>query len=109
MSMTDEEPSLFELATAPASAEPVAAPPIRADQIQEIRQAFQNAELKDQLQRKALVESVVIREVTSLRDLSALEGHRVLKRLRDNRSGAPRASGGSAWDNREDETWIDKL
>lgn len=109
MSMTDEEPSLFELATAPASAEPVAVPPITANQIGEIRQAFEGAELNDQLQRKVLVESVVIREVTSLRDLTALEGHRVLKRLRDSRSGVPRSSGGSAWDDREDETWIDKL
>lgn len=107
--MTDEEPSLFELAAAPATAEPVAAPPITADQIQKIRQAFQSAELNDQLQRKALVESVVIREVTSLRDLSALEGNRVLKRLWVNRSRAPIASEGSPWDNREDETWIDKL
>lgn len=107
--MTYEEPSLFELAPAPASAEPVAAPPIRPDQIQEIRQAFQDAELNDQVQRKVLVESVAARQVNSLRELSALEGHRVIRRLQSSLSNTAKESGGSAWDNREEETWIDKL
>lgn len=58
--------------------------------------------------REALIESVVVREVASLRELKAVDARRILQRI-DGLRGTKPASIGSAWDNREDDTWIDKL
>lgn len=107
-SMSEDEASLFDLEPPPPPVPPAVAP-IRADQVQDIRQAFESAGLMEQDQRKSFVESVVVREVASLRDLNALEAHRLLKRVRAKQSQAGPAAKGSAWDNRDHDTWIDKL
>lgn len=98
--------SLFDLAS-PAPSIPVEKL-IRDDQVQQIREAFVDADMKGQEERKAFVESVVLREVGSLRDLTAIEAHRVLTRIKG-RSSTEQKSTGSAWDNREEDTWIDKM
>lgn len=80
----------------------------KTEQIQAIRDAFDRAGVGSQDDRKALIESVVVREVASLRELKAVEARRIIQRIEGLRS-AKLTSAGSAWDQREEDTWIDKL
>ena len=64
--------------------------------------------MSGQADRKALIESVVVREVSSLRELQAVDVRRILQRIHGLRGSKPTRTG-SAWDNREEDTWIDKL
>ncbi|WP_426990827.1 hypothetical protein [Pseudarthrobacter sp. Y6] len=106
--MYDEASSLFEIDD-PAPSPNVLAPlPIKTEQIQAIRDAFENAGVVSQDDRKALIESVVVREVASIRELKAVDARRILQRIEGLRSAKPTGTG-SAWDNREEDTWIDKL
>ncbi|MFB0840328.1 hypothetical protein ACETK3_20285 [Arthrobacter sp. E44] len=106
--MYDEASSLFEIhepTPAPNVLDPL---PIKTEQIQAIRDAFEKAGVVNQDDRKALIESVVVREVASLRELKAVDARRILQRIEGLRR--PKStSTGSAWDNREEDTWIDKL
>jgi hypothetical protein len=104
----DDVPSLFDI-DHPAQAPDVLAPlPIKPEQIQAIRDAFEHAGIDSQGDRKALIESVVVREVSSLSQLQAVETRRILQRIEGLQAPKPRSSG-SAWDDREEDTWIDKL
>lgn len=105
MSMTANETSLFDV-EGPES--PAVPQPIRPEQVLQIREAFQESGIQGQGERKALIESVVVREVASLRELRAVEAKRVLLRIKDIGAAKP-ISVGSAWDNRDEDTWIDKL
>lgn len=110
--MSDDAFTLFDIggsaAEAPAGPSTLPELPIRPEQVEAIRAAFQKAGIVEQDHRKSLIESVVIREVASLHDLRAIEAHRILKRIEDRGSSGPKATG-SAWDTREEDTWIDKL
>lgn len=108
MSVYDEASSLFEINEPVPSPDVLAPLPIKAEQIQAIRDAFEKAGVAGQDDRKALIESVVVREVSSLRELQAVDARRILQRIEGLRSAKP-ASTGSAWDDREEDTWIDKL
>ncbi len=83
-------------------------PPIRDHQVAAIRKAFTESGIESQEERQSLVQSCAMRAVPSLRDLTAVEAHRVLTRLQQRATARP-ISGGSAWDNRDEDTWIDKL
>jgi len=108
MPVYDEASSLFEI-DEPAPSPNVLAPlPIKTEQIQAIRDAFEKAGVVGQDDRRALIESVVVREVSSLRELQAVDARRILQRIEGLRRHKP-TSTGSAWDNREEDTWIDKL
>ncbi|MHA7223090.1 hypothetical protein ACX80S_12310 [Arthrobacter sp. RHLT1-20] len=107
--MNDNDIALFDIAAPEVKAEQaIREPQIRPEQIQEIRAAFDSTGITEQGNRKALIESVVLREVDSLRQLRSIDAQRILQRLeqRASPSGTPT---GSAWDNREEDTWIDKL
>lgn len=56
--------------------------------------------------RQALIQELAERPVESLRALTHGKGLRILARLGES---APRRSVGTAWDEREEETWIDRL
>lgn len=56
--------------------------------------------------RRALIEEAAGRPVESLRALTHDEGLRVLAKLGDD---APVRRVGSAWDERDEDTWIDRL
>lgn len=105
--MNDETPSLFDVQT-PGTPTPLSPLPIRSDQVADIRNSFERAGITSQDQRKTIIESVVFRSVASLRDLQAVEAHRILKVISDMQNSRS-DSQGSAWDNREEDTWIDKL
>ncbi|MEV7571536.1 hypothetical protein AB0P28_00400 [Pseudarthrobacter sp. NPDC089323] len=89
----------------PTSAEP----PVQDHQIAAIRQAFAAAGIDSQERRQEIAQSCVVRPLTALRELSAVEAHRVLQRLKAIAAAKPRQEGASAWDLREEDTWIDKL
>lgn len=106
--MSDEVFSLFEV-DAPKPSPNVLAPlPIKPEQIQAIRDAFEVAGVVSQDDRKSLIESVVVRDVSSLRELKAVDAQRIIQRIEGLNRLKPAISG-SAWDNREEDTWIDKL
>lgn len=83
--------------------------PVRDDQVLAIREAFTVAGIQSQERRQEIAQSCVVRPLASLRELTAAEAHRVLKRINANAASKPRAAGASDWDLREEETWIDKL
>lgn len=105
--MTDE-PGLFDIPTsqAPAAPEALQELPIRPEQIAQIREAFDKAGVMEQDERKSLINAVLIRDVASLRELHAVEVRRILQAI-EQRS-KPKSTG-SAWNDREEDTWIDKL
>ncbi|ADX75219.1 hypothetical protein Asphe3_41540 (plasmid) [Pseudarthrobacter phenanthrenivorans Sphe3] len=100
--------SLFEI-DAPQNTVPLQHLPITDEQVGQLRAAFAEAGIHEQHERKALIESFMVRPVSSLRDLYATDAHRLLNLLRQRKTVQPKKVGGSAWDNREEETWIDKL
>lgn len=105
--MNDDDMALFGIETETATPAPVALP-IRREQVESIRRAFEDAGINSQQDRKALVEAVATREVPSLRHLTAVEGRRVLSRIKERKVENPKSSG-SSWDMREEDTWIDRL
>ncbi|MEO3932307.1 hypothetical protein WMO79_05775 [Micrococcaceae bacterium Sec7.4] len=82
--------------------------PIRDVQVQQIRDAFAAAGIDSMDDRRAIIESCTVRNATSIRDLLAKDVRPILRRIEE-QSLPQKANTGSAWDNREEETWIDKL
>lgn len=101
---------MFDLAETPQQPTPMqqAPLPIRPEQVAEIRAAFEAAGISGQAERKALIESVVFRDVASLRELHSIETRRIVTRIKSSQASVQPQTG-SAWDNREEDTWIDKL
>lgn len=83
-------------------------PPIRDSQIQQLREAFAASGIDSMEDRRAIIESCTIRPVASIRELLAKDVRPILRRIEE-RSIAPKQKTGSAWDNRDEDTWIDKL
>lgn len=81
---------------------------IRSEQKGAIRAAFNQLGIESQEERQSIVESCVFRNVASLSDLTAVEARRVLNRARELATARP-LGGGTAWDSREGDTWIDKM
>ena len=105
--MLPDEPGLFDLEdeAVPAAFEE---PAITDQQIASIRSAFEEAGISSMEERQQLIESCVVRPVAGLRELQARDVRRILKRIGEQQhSTIPRT--GSAWDNRDEDTWIDKL
>lgn len=82
--------------------------PVKDHQVQQIREGLYLAGIMEQDERQQTIQSYVARPVTSLRDLSAHEAHTIIQRLKQLQDAMP-AKTGSAWDQREEDTWIDKL
>lgn len=80
-------------------------------EIDRIRSTFANTEITAQDERKLFIENTLGREVSSLREILSHEVPRVIYGLNDIIIAAQssKANGGSSWDDREEETWIDKL
>lgn len=86
-------------------------PPIREDQLLEIREALDAAALTHTEERRAFIESCVQRPTERLRDLRATDVRFIVERLRSRTSGKIErgTSDGTAWELREEDTWIDRL
>lgn len=106
--MTDK---LFDLPgqqPAPAIAE-VGPAPIMERQIGRIRELFKAAGIEDQTERRSLVESVVGMNVAGLRSLSRFQALQVIEELSGRQGQGISTTKRSSWDDREEDTWIDKL
>lgn len=76
-------------------------------QVAQIRQALSRLGLEDMAQRQQTIESFVGRSVEHIRDLRFSEAQALLEHLSKREPSA--ITGGSAWDDREEDTWIDRL
>lgn len=94
----------------PLTAQPA---PIREDQIAQLREAFAGSGIDDMAARRELVENCVQRPTESLRDLRSTDVRFILERLKKlaaARSGdGSTVATGSSWDQRDGDTWIDRL
>jgi DNA polymerase-3 subunit epsilon len=99
---------LFDISGGLPRADTPEPPPARSEQIAAIRQGLDDAGINTQLDRQAFIEDVILMKVCSLRDLTALQARRVIDRLKIDR-GRSTSAGGSLWDNRDEDTWIDRL
>jgi hypothetical protein len=99
----------FDIFARPAKGPDVLADlPIRDVQVQQIREAFAAAGIDSMADRRAIIESCTVRKVTSIRELLAKDVPAILRRIEE-RSLPAKPNSGSAWDNRDQDTWIDKL
>lgn len=103
--MSDGDFALFDLSEEPPNL--IVDPPIRREQVQQIVQAFADAGVRDEVTQKEIVHSCIVRRVTRLEDLLAKDVRPILRRIGERGSKSPQQ--GSAWDNRTEDTWIDKL
>lgn len=104
----DETPLFFFDETPRTIVEPIREMPIKAEQIKDLEHAFAEAGLTTFQSQRAIISSCVVRPFESLGDLLAKDYRPILKRLEGRQSPVQRPVG-SAWDNREGDTWIDKL
>lgn len=106
--MTHEEQGLFDLpetaSISPASEDT----PISPEQIANIRSAFDSAGIADMGERQEVIQSCVVRKISNIRELYSRDVRQVLARIEVWGRESEGVSG-SAWDNREEDTWIDKL
>ncbi len=75
--------------------------------VNDIRTALAARGLTEMVERQQAIEAIVGRPVESLRSLTRAEALRVLASLRS--EPAAQTDGGSAWDARDEDTWIDRL
>lgn len=75
-------------------------------QVDLLRKALDSRGLTDLVARREAIERVVGRPVDSLQTLTQAEALDALKKLGDS---APASRSGSAWDQRDEDTWIDRL
>lgn len=71
-------------------------------------EAFEQAGIKRPADQEELIRTCVVRPVASMQDLLAKDVRPILQRIEAKATGKKPVTG-SAWDNREGETWIDKL
>jgi hypothetical protein len=81
--------------------------PIADWQVDRLRTALDARGLVSMEERQRAIEAAAGRPVDSLRSLTLAEGLQILTRL--GQSPAPSGSTGSAWDERDEDTWIDRL
>ena len=83
-------------------------PTITPEQIAIIRNAFYAAGIADMAERQEVIQSCVVRKISNIRELYSRDVRQVLARI-EGWGRTQAATSGSAWDNREEDTWIDKL
>lgn len=104
----DEQDGLFSFGSPspePALIERMLATP---GQVQSIRSTLDEAGIHTQEERQQVLEKYAGRPLASLRDLYADEVNELRRRLLQ-RGESSTHRGGSAWDNREEDTWIDRM
>lgn len=106
--MTHEEPGLFDLPETAHTSPVIEDMPISPEQIASIRSAFDTAGIADMAERQEVIQSCVVRKISNIRGLYSRDVRQVLARI-EGWGGKSEPTSGSAWDNREEDTWIDKL
>lgn len=102
------DPSLFgdDQSSAPVQTAHVETP-IPDWLVNQLKDALTSLGLTTMAERQLAIEAAAERPVQSLRALTRAEALRVLERL--SFRSAPPAPSASAWDAREEDTWIDRL
>lgn len=103
--------ALFDFGSEAAEpAPPSTPPPIATWQADLIRKNFDDSGQTSMHERKEVIERVTGRSVSSLDDLTLTEAYTVLSHMEKIATPRPRDSNSStAWDNRDSNTWIDRL
>lgn len=81
--------------------------PIAEWQVTLLRQALDARSLTSMADRRKAIEDYAGRPVASLRELTGGEALRILARIGEERP--TERSGESAWDQRDEDTWIDRI
>lgn len=107
--MHHDDEGLFNL-PAPAYSRPDEReePRISINQIAILRGAFDDAGIMSMEERQKIIESCTIRPIANIRELLARDVRPILDRI-SQRINSTGLAVGNAWDNREEDTWIDKL
>ena len=99
---------LFADLRQPQPAPPAVSPDRLADwQVAALRRALDDAGATAMVERQLLIERHAGRPVAALHDLSAVEARTVLEALISQKQSA--VDGPSNWDDRDGDTWIDRL
>lgn len=104
--MEDDMP-LFALEDAADEAQSSGPEPIASWQVDLLRKVLDARGVTEMAERRAVIERHAGREIESLKALTYDEGVRVLAALGE--EPGRNVSGGSAWDQRDEDTWIDRL
>lgn len=83
--------------------------PLTDAQRQELRTMFAELERTTAREQFALVEELIGVRLARVGDLSASSASLLIERLRRRVTSRSRTSTGSAWDERDEDTWIDRL
>lgn len=102
--------ALFPLDEPPAGEFTLAGPaPMTDDQRAAIRSHFHELGISDAKAQFAVVKELTGTTIQSVRELSGLTAHRLIGGLRKRVQNAHKVHTGNAWDDREEDTWIDRL
>lgn len=96
----------------PAAAHTESAPrPMTPEQRAQIRELFNELGVIDARAQFDVVKELTAVDIARVVDVSAATAQRLIEGLRRrlSKSATPRAAGGTAWDQREGDTWIDKM
>ena len=112
MDTTSFESSLFGDDEPAERAQVLAPAPVKEWQVELLRKALDSRGLQSMDDRQRLVEGHVGRPIASLRAMTQDEAMSLLTKLGSNAPTGDSSSSSSSsysWDNREGETWIDRL
>ncbi|TCJ20833.1 hypothetical protein E0W80_18680 [Microbacterium sp. PI-1] len=101
LSLFDDDPSTEDAPTAPVMMSDL--------QRSEIRSLFESLEVRTAREQFELVAEVTGTRITSVGQLDGATAHRLIARLQSRIANQARVSTGSSWDDRTEDTWIDRL
>lgn len=104
--VTDDD-MLFKFGDEP-EAQPAAEQRVAAWQIEQVRSALDTLGATKMSERQGIVEEIVGHPITALRELTYDEVRPLLEGLHARKAASPTSSS-SAWDERDEDTWIDRL
>ncbi|MEU0312297.1 hypothetical protein [Nocardioides sp. NPDC006273] len=105
----NQEDALFGLGQEEPEPSPEAVPsPAQPWQIDQLRNALDATGVTEMGERQALIEELVGRPVAALRELHFADVRPVLEVLHARRATDATPTG-SAWDQRDEDTWIDRI
>lgn len=78
-------------------------------QVKLLREALDARGITDMTERQRLVEDLVGHPVGSLRELTSTQARSLSEQLAALTRTPGKARGGSSWDDRDEDTWIDRL
>ena len=105
--MSDELSLFGDDPAEPPPVAPPTSPPASDWQVDLLRKALDGRGLTEMADRQQAIETAAGRPVESLRALTQEEALSVLNRL--GQAPAKKPAGTSAWDDRDEDTWIDRL